>query len=273
MSSSVETRYTISVVIPAHNRTELLRETVASVLAQTCLPKEILIINNGDREINPQWFDTDLIRVINTFKNCGASAARNYGALYAQGDYLAFLDDDDLWERAYLEKVVQKIDQFDLVLPRIDQLIEGNVSPWKKITDATLNFPTLFRLNPGVTGSNIVIKRDVFIELGGFDTRLVTSEDKSLLIEALLSNIRISVLPDCQAVHRQHIVNGRLTDSHHMAAGIQGFLTKYRKRMTTRDVLWNMGKIYLHRSGAGNRKYLPLAILFRLLVKARVFEN
>jgi len=87
----------ISVIIPTCDRpTEFLKESVGSALNQTAKPFEIIIVNNGK---SPIKLPDDLarnVKVLEAPPYIGASPARNYGAKKAEGDFIAFLDDDTL---------------------------------------------------------------------------------------------------------------------------------------------------------------------------------
>jgi glycosyltransferase involved in cell wall biosynthesis len=87
----------ISVIIPTYNRAHMLPKTIASLLSQTRLPDEILVIDDGSTDDTPtvmQQFSAP-VRYIRYEHNQGRSHARNVGIEQAQGDYLAFLDSDD----------------------------------------------------------------------------------------------------------------------------------------------------------------------------------
>lgn len=85
---------TVSVIIPTRNRPEFLRAAVASVLQQTRVDFELLIVNDGSLAL-PQFTDPR-VRILENYE-AGAVPARNIGVAAAQGDYIAFLDDDDAW--------------------------------------------------------------------------------------------------------------------------------------------------------------------------------
>lgn len=96
----------ISVIIPTYNRTSVLSESIQSALDQTYENIEVIVVDDGS--------STDITSVINTFsdprikyirhdQNKGAAAARNTGIQYSSGDYISFLDDDDLWREKKLE--------------------------------------------------------------------------------------------------------------------------------------------------------------------------
>jgi glycosyltransferase involved in cell wall biosynthesis len=85
-----------SVIIPTHNRPEFLPDAVASVLRQSLTDFELLIVNDGDANI--QTFEDPRVRVLNNQQR-GAVLARILGVDEAQADFIAFLDDDDVWSR------------------------------------------------------------------------------------------------------------------------------------------------------------------------------
>ena len=101
---SADTLAPVSVVVPAYNRADRLQDTVASILAQTVQPLEVLIVDDGSKD--------DTARVCREFpspvryisrENGGSAAARNTGMRAAKGEYIAFLDADDVWEPTKLE--------------------------------------------------------------------------------------------------------------------------------------------------------------------------
>jgi len=101
---------TISVVIPSYNCAPFLRETVESVLSQTYPPIEILIVDDGstDGSSDIACEFGDPVRVI-TQPNSGVSVARNRGIDEAQGEWIAFVDADDLWEPTKLERQMETL--------------------------------------------------------------------------------------------------------------------------------------------------------------------
>jgi glycosyltransferase involved in cell wall biosynthesis len=89
----------LSVIVPAYNRPELLRECVASLLAHAPRPVEVIVADDGSREdLRPALasFPTDTVRLIRR-ENGGPAAARNTGYNASRGDLVAFLDNDDEW--------------------------------------------------------------------------------------------------------------------------------------------------------------------------------
>ncbi len=95
----------ISVVIPVYNAESYLAQALESVARQTCTTIEILVIDDGSTDRSEevaQGYPDSRIRVVRQ-PNGGPAAARNHGVRLARGDFLAFLDADDLWEPLKLE--------------------------------------------------------------------------------------------------------------------------------------------------------------------------
>ncbi|NEP84931.1 MAG: glycosyltransferase family 2 protein, partial [Okeania sp. SIO3B3] len=102
----------VSVIIPAYNRADLIGETVDSVLAQTHPDIEIIVIDDGSTDNTADVLATygSALRVIRQ-ANAGQQAARNAGIRAATGDYIAFLDSDDLWLPHRIEAQLQRFEE------------------------------------------------------------------------------------------------------------------------------------------------------------------
>lgn len=235
----------VTVVIPTCNRNELLAKTVLSVLNQSSLPKAIIIVNNGTGKVELP-FDSNLIKIIDIMPFAGVSQARNFGAYLAKSEYIAFLDDDDMWETEYLEKAQEIIreESPDAIIARKDILYDGQIKPYKN-ANGKINMNNLLVKNPGVGGQNTIVKRSSFIAAGGYDVKLVTSEDKSLIIEFMLKNYQIVTAPHMQAIIRKD-PRERLTNSKNMRLGLRMFLSKYSHLMTFQQRFANVKKIIKH---------------------------
>ena len=106
----------VSVIIPVHNRADLIGATLQSVLAQTRLPEEVFVIDDGSTDATAEVVAkftqksggggiSGGIRLVRQ-ENAGPSAARNHGLSLARGEYIAFLDADDLWLPRKLERQI-----------------------------------------------------------------------------------------------------------------------------------------------------------------------
>lgn len=174
----------VSVVIPAYNAMAYLPETLDSVLQQAFLDFEVLIINDGSTDDIVQWASehTDpRVRLISQ-ENQGLPGARNTGIAHAQGEYIAFLDADDLWEPTKLEKQVRCFQENPTagVVYTWSLLIDGHSKPTGRIfaSQAEGNvWRKLLETDVISNGSSAMVRRDCFESVGMFDRTLTSAED------------------------------------------------------------------------------------------------
>jgi glycosyltransferase involved in cell wall biosynthesis len=104
----MKTNPMISVIIPAYNRAQVIAEALQSVLDQTCTDYEIIVVDDGSTDETAEVIRgfTDRVRYVYQ-ENRGSAAARNRGLQEARGDYIAFLDSDDLFTPEKLQKQVE----------------------------------------------------------------------------------------------------------------------------------------------------------------------
>lgn len=103
-----------SVIIPLYNGSAYIERAIQSILRQTLLPTEILVIDDGSTDDGPTLVEQQaypLVRLIRQ-RNAGVSAARNKGMTESRADFLTFLDADDVWEKDHLEILSTLIDKY-----------------------------------------------------------------------------------------------------------------------------------------------------------------
>ncbi|MEM7015387.1 MAG: glycosyltransferase family A protein, partial [Verrucomicrobiota bacterium] len=211
---------TISVVIPTCDRPEFLPETLESVFGQTRKPDEVVVVNNGPAEAQLPAEFSNWIRVLDIIPYAGACQARNFGASTVSGDLIAFIDDDDIWADDYLANVEAAFaaDDVACTVSRLDTLRDGKIEPWK-CADGLMTKANLMTFNPGITGSNVVISKEAFFAVRGYNPQLRTGEDKSLILELLRSGRTVATLPKNQVCIRDH-GGVRLSNHAKMADGV-----------------------------------------------------
>ena len=231
----------ITVIIPTCDRpAEFLREAIDSVLAQTLPPSEVIVVDNGTRDADPAALP-DGVTLYRLPPRVGPSRARNFGAAMAKGTHLAFLDDDDWWDADFLREawLVLQAEGAGGVYGRLDCFQNGKIETFKCPTVETLSIPILLRRNPGTSGQNLLIEKLLFWRVGGFNERLLTSEDKAIAIDCLLNRERISVAPKAIAIIREH--NGsRLSKN---LLGRLNFIWRYRNHAQLVDIIFIFKKM------------------------------
>ena len=178
---------TVSVVIPTFNRSELVVEAIESVLAQSVIPTEILVIDDGSEDDTRDRLSPLSVRIKYVYQNNrGVSAARNRGLKEASGNIIAFLDADDIWHPEKLAVQLQVLSRFpevgivsttrfdwprDVIPEYGERDIFGSLAQvyWEQL--AVRNF---------LDTSSIVVRREVLDLVGGFDDQLQGPEDHDL---------------------------------------------------------------------------------------------
>ncbi|HWB13964.1 MAG TPA: glycosyltransferase [Pirellulales bacterium] len=176
---------TVTTLMPVFNGEAFVEEAVESVLGQRGVDVELIVIDDGSEDSTPEILAKygDSIRVIRQ-ENSGHVKARNMGATVARGDWLAFLDADDYWLPDKLAKQLALAGE-DAGMVYTNRRNFGSIERvGNTATDAyplwegNLFQPLLF--GNFVTVSSAIIRRDVFLELGGFDESLLVCEDWDL---------------------------------------------------------------------------------------------
>jgi len=197
-----------SVVIPCFNVAATVAETIASVQAQTVSEFEIVAVDNNCTDGTVQILRNisaaePRLRIVEQPVQ-GLSAARNAGIKSAQGEFVAFLDADDLWDREYLARHLE-----NLADPRVDvsyariRKIDNDGRPAGSETKPRLqglSAADLLKSNPCT--ALIVVRRSAFQRVGLFDEDLRSVEDQEWLFRALVRGGRLRgidrVLASCR---------------------------------------------------------------------------
>ncbi len=170
---------TVSVIIPTYKHRDYVLDSIASVRAQTFADWELIVVNDGSpddtHEVLAPLVREGVIRYIEQ-KNQGQGAARNRGLAEAKGEFIAFLDDDDVWPADVLEwevKLMRAHPEAGVVCGVHQQL--GATEPTVGELDGRLeeiNDEELFDGSPCMSPGQALIRASCLKEVGGFDTRL-----------------------------------------------------------------------------------------------------
>jgi len=205
---------TVSVVIPAFNAGRFIQKAIDSVFAQDYNQWELIIVDDGSAqavEISiEQSARIKLIRV----EHCGVSIARNIGLQNSSGEYVAFLDADDVWRPTKLQKQVALMNRF----PEIGMchagfgLIALDENPWFYDEIRAINAPyEAFETRPAlellghghVCTSSVMVRRKALSVSGWFDPLLSYSEDWDLYLR-LCAQFKLGYVPSCEVYYRKH---------------------------------------------------------------------
>jgi glycosyltransferase involved in cell wall biosynthesis len=184
-TNKIDIKPQVSVIIPTYNRAWVIKEAIDSVLTQDYTEFELIVVDDGSTD---QTFDVldaygNDIKVLSQ-KNKGVSAARNRGIAEASGNFIAFLDSDDLW---HPQKLSSQIDFFnqtpDALICQTEEVWIRNglrVNPKKRHKKPSgMIFKPSLRLCL-VSPSAVMIRRHLFDKVGEFDETLPACEDYDL---------------------------------------------------------------------------------------------
>lgn len=198
----------VSVIIPTCNRAALLREAIESALAvdRSGFELEIIVVDNGSTDETPDVCSAYPVRYIRTEMR-GASTARNTGIEAASGDFIAFLDDDDVWLPGNIApqlRVFETHPEYGAVLARV-QLTDANRVPFGELIPPSPKpsgwiFEDLLTYWPQLGCA--VVRAPVAREIGPFDPTLISEEDWDWLLR-IAHRCPIGRIDDVAVLFRQ----------------------------------------------------------------------
>ncbi|MCX5806988.1 MAG: glycosyltransferase [Proteobacteria bacterium] len=172
----------VSVIITTYNRRSFLKEAVFSVVNQDYQNKEIIVIDDGSTDESVKEIDGLPVKYI-WKKNGGISSARNKGIEVAQGDYIAFLDVDDLWKNGKLAVQMKRMMEEGFLISYTDEIwIRNGKRMNQKLKHRKYSGYIFEKCLPLciISPSSVVIKREMFDKVGLFDESMPVCEDYDL---------------------------------------------------------------------------------------------
>lgn len=176
----------VSVVIPTYNREATIEMSINSILNQTYKNIEIIVVDDNSKDntcliVEKLKEKYDFIKYIKHENNKGGSAARNTGARFASGEFLAFLDSDDEWIDTKLEKCMNVFENNGDISMVYSDMILYNVKTGKEKINVSEEWEDKYKgiLCKNIIGSTslIVIKKNAFDKVKGFKEGLPSCQD------------------------------------------------------------------------------------------------
>jgi glycosyltransferase involved in cell wall biosynthesis len=198
----------ISCIVPVFNGERYLREALDSIRAQTYRRLEIIVADDGSTDGTAAVVAGfgEHVRYL-TQPNAGPAAARNLGLRAAQGDFVAFLDADDLW---HPEKLARQMARFqarldlDLCVTHVQNFwvaeLAGEASGYR-------GHPRLAPAIPGYVCQALLTRRTLFDMVGAFNTGLPAGEDTDWFLHAAEHGAVMEILPEVLVYRRLHQTN------------------------------------------------------------------
>jgi glycosyltransferase involved in cell wall biosynthesis len=182
----------VSVIIPTHNRKAFVLEAVESVLAQTYEDYELIVVDDGSTDGTGRALEQHGERLLYLYRaNEGVSAARNFGLAHSQGEFIAFLDSDDLWLPKKLDVQIAFMDQHPQAqICYTDELWIRHgkrVNPKKRHAKYSGEIYRFCLPLCIISPSSALMRRGLFEQVGTFDPGLPVCEDYDLWLRVAAS--------------------------------------------------------------------------------------
>lgn len=232
----------VSVIIPSYNRADLIERAIRSAMEQTYDNLEIIVVNDGSADNTDEIVSSikdERIKLISLEKNGGLSNARNTGIKAATGEFVAFLDSDDEWDKNKTEKQINLFleskdkrlgavfcycyenDEYKNIITKRDKdedFLRGDLHK-EFLKGYCPPSPTLF-----------IIKRRALEEVGLFDKKIKNFEDLDLYIR-VSKNYTFDYVDDYLATKYDHIGDRLATNIDSRLKGIKVLMRKWKQRI------------------------------------------
>ncbi len=245
---------TVSIVIPTYNCAQYLPKAIESVLAQTYTDFELIVVDDNSTDTTQEYLSSiqdRRLRVLKT-QGVGASEARNWGVRVAHGEYVAFLDADDFWFQEKLATQVelhQRYPSLGMSFTNYDHLTEAYQSIvdcfgyWNQFGKEhkpylKLDEPLDFVMSTNVIGtSTVMVKRDVFEQVGMFIPEIAYAEDWDLWLR-ISENFDIGVVNSIQVGYLMRQGSATQTDSRRAdnLRSVEAIISRYKEAKHNRPV-------------------------------------
>ncbi|MEH2259378.1 glycosyltransferase [Nostoc sp.] len=243
----------ISVIIPAYNSEKTITHTIKSVLNQTLSDLELIVINDGSEDstldIVTQIKDPR-IKIL-SYANAGGNVSRNRGLQLAVGEFVSFLDADDLWTPDKLQSQLKALQEnaTATVAYSWTDYIDENGEIVLSGTHSTANgdvYEKLLVTNFLENGSNPLIRREALIKLGGFDESLSAAQDWDMWLR-LACQFDFVCVPSVKILYRisANSVSSNLVRQE--KACLQVLERAYKERPLVLKHTWNLSLTNLYK--------------------------
>jgi glycosyltransferase involved in cell wall biosynthesis len=198
----------VSCVIPVHNGARFIAEAIESVLAQTLPVFEIIVVDDGSTDETLRALEPygPRVKVVSHREPLGPAAARNRGSAEATGDFVTFLDHDDLWDPHKLE-LQHALFETD---PTVDYCVAMVQNFWMpEVAHEAERFETHMRSGPipGYVAPTLMVRKSFLDRVGGFNEEIAHADDADWFLRARAAGGREVLLDEVLLRRRLHLTN------------------------------------------------------------------
>lgn len=263
---------TISVVIPTYKRPDILPRAINSVLSQTYQDIEVIVVSDGYHmatdEVMKQYSENSKINYYSYPENQGGNHARNYGIKKSSAKYIAFLDDDDIWDKEKLQKQlnVAKSEKVGLVYTGKKHIFENKNLDFVSHATVTGDLSDkIFEKNYIGSTSCVLVEKELIEKVNYFDEELPSLQDYDLWIR-ICQLTKVGAVNEPLLIYINEETNNQVsTNINKRIKALKLFANKYKPFLESKEeqyknlekyILETILKIAQRNSDKGNlRKY------------------
>ncbi len=237
-----------SILIPIYNRENFIPQLIASLKEQTFTDYEVIMVNDASTDnslklMQAATSEFDKIKLITYETNKNAAGARNEGLKHCQGNYICLLDSDDLLEPNALNRAatfLQENPDTDILTfdeRKVTNDLETKYFLLKFTEDYYIKKQNLFRTAYG--GAATIIRKSKMQEVGGYDSRMVSSNDRVLSLK-LHNTCLVRGIPERLYIYREHDNNITKTKNNFKGSSLhKQIINEYKSKIITTESFIN----------------------------------
>ena len=271
----------VSCVIPTYKRSDTLCRAIDSVLNQTYEKIEILVIDDNipndeySKEVQKKmkkYSNNPQVRLIKQEEHRNGAVARNVGIKEANGEFIAFLDDDDEWLPEKIAKQMKYLHKNNLDIVSCLYTICKNgleISKCHQYDSDNIQFK-VFSREVSIYTSNIIIKKEIVLKYGGFDESLLRHQDLQFLIDGLefgkfgVLNLYLTKIHIDSDINKPDTLK-LIEYKKHFFESVNGIFNKYSK--VEKRMIKNAHKYEVAYAALKNKKFI---LAFKYIIKAGI---
>lgn len=233
----------ISIIMPTFNRGYIIENAIQSVFEQTILNWELIIVDDAStdntEDIVKNFTDSRVIYIRNE-ENMGANYSRNRGCTIAKGDFLAFLDSDNVWSRNKLKiqlgALLDSVNDVAFAFSKVEVINQKRTIVVPDIDFDSNHLEKVLHNKNVIDTNTVLLKRSVFETVGGFDNDMPRLQDWDIFFRIIaICHYRAIYIPeilDCNIIQSNSISN----NDYKYQISISIFLKKYSEYLDVEEI-------------------------------------
>lgn len=229
----------VTAVVTTYDRPDLVKRAIESVRAQTYAPMEFLVIEDGTEVGINDWLRKngyDDVRYVRHAENCGLAGARNTALALADGDYVAFLDDDDAWKPKRVERQVSLLASLSPAAETRVAVVYCGLESRQNGTVQSILHPqndgelavSIRECGASTVQSACLFRRRALLDVGGFDESLPSSIDHDIWMSLAVAGYEVRALDEPLVISFDDFADSMMTNTDQRIRGVRMYVEKWR---------------------------------------------